>query len=138
MTDSPSELTTARLWATVALDVVPLISRTVFLHDDRATIVSDIVACWQRLPPAVRDTYRSCPTGSAPGRFGGDYIETIEHDALADVDVESISREQAEDLTLQGWRARLAEIRRRDILGQPPSEAWLGQFPPGIASDQLS
>ena len=129
--DLTAELETIRLQVVVALDVTPLIYRTVYEHGDQIAVVADIVACWQRLAPAVRDTYRDCPTGSAPGRFGGEYVELVERGAFADLDeAVLLSNEQEENLTAQRWQAHLADVRRRTILRQPPPEDWLAQFPP--------
>ncbi|MET7427122.1 hypothetical protein [Dactylosporangium sp. NPDC005555] len=97
--------------------------------DGLAIVVADVVDCWRSLPSTTRKAYEERLYETELQAFAGDYTIVVDHswrspdreDALKDGAVEVMRR--------LSWQIRIAQIRQRQVLGEPLDIAWLDQFP---------
>ena len=123
------EATVTRLCLDVALDVAPLISDVVEHAEERRLVVRDVVDCWLRLPPSVRDAYSSQAAHTGLELFGGDYVEEVDRAWLTNhTDPYQIPTALAEYLPYLGWQHHVARLQERVRHASPPDSAWLERF----------
>jgi hypothetical protein len=126
-----SELELARLRLDVALDVVSLLDRVVEEHEGRSVVVNDIVECWLRLDPAVREQYNGLGVVSGLAAFGGEYVDVVDRSwsEFIGVDPYTLHDSVTERLGYFRWQTHIAQVRRRVAAGLPPERDWLAGFP---------
>lgn len=120
-----SELEVAHLRTCVAIELIPLIDDMIEDGDSdgRLALVGDVVDCWLRLPQHIRDSYDKELRYGGLSRFVGDYIDVIEAGGFQDPD--DLTEDEAEERCRRKWQQHQADVQRRQLAGEPPSDVWL-------------
>jgi hypothetical protein len=127
---SYTELELANLRTQVAVDIGGILGDMVEDVTARCIIVADIVECWARLEPSVRDAYDNRRGHAGIAGFGGDYADEVDRVWRAAVDAEPFTLHDhvIGELSRLAWCIHIAQIQWRNVLGQPPPTEWLTRF----------
>lgn len=121
-------LEAAELRAEAACMVTQLLGGVVE-SDELTVVASDVVECWLRLAPAVRSAYVGHRGETAVQMFAADYTVAVDRSWRSSVEDDDLPSDVVDRLCVLSWRAHVACVRRRQILGAPPAPAWLACFP---------
>jgi hypothetical protein len=125
-----TELELVNLRADVALEIRGLIGDMVEDIEARRIVVADIVECWTRLEPSVREAYENVRRPSGIAGLVDDYVEEVDRIWLAALDAEPFTPHDhvIDELGRLAWCIHIAQVQWRNILRKPPPSDWLAKL----------